>query len=90
MALRACTDCAFAASDTSSAIAAASAVAPAGNALIGLWWHPLGTAATAGMVLLLTGGVARAPESGRCLQRAEAALLALAITIAYLAAAVTG
>jgi uncharacterized membrane protein YhaH (DUF805 family) len=65
-------------------------VAAAAGVLVGLWWHPLGVAAAAGMALLLTGAVIthrRAKDSGK---EMAAALLALAITIAYLAAASIG
>jgi hypothetical protein len=58
--------------------------------LIGLWWHPLGVAAAAGMVLLLTGALIAHRKAGDAAKKARAALLALAITIAYLAVAVTG
>ena len=55
----------------------------------GLWWHPLGLAAAAGMILLLLGALIthrRAADSGK---EMTPALLALAITIAYLAIALT-
>lgn len=58
--------------------------------LIGLWWHPLGLAAAAGMALLLLGAVIthrRAADSGK---EMAPALLALAITLAYLAIALSG
>ena len=63
--------------------------AAAGGALIGLWWHPLGLAAAAGVALLLLGAVIthrRAADGGK---EIAPALLALAITIAYLAVALT-
>ena len=65
-------------------------VAAAVGVLAGLWWRPLGLAAAAGMTLLLTGAVIthrRAKDSGR---EMAAAVLALAITVAYLAAASIG
>jgi uncharacterized membrane protein YphA (DoxX/SURF4 family) len=65
-------------------------VAAAAGVLIGLWWHPLGVAAAAGMVLLLTGALIAHRKAGDAAKEARAALLALAITIAYLAVAVTG
>lgn len=68
----------------------AAELAAAAGILIGLWWHPLGLAAAAGMGVLLTGAVIthrRADDSGK---EIAPALLALAITIAYLAAAVIG
>ena len=63
-------------------------LAAAAGIMAGLWWHPLGLAAAAGMALLLLGALIthrRAADGGR---RAPA-LLALAITIAYLAVALT-
>ncbi len=62
-------------------------LAAAAGVLIGLWWHPLGLAAAAGMALLLLGAVIthrRAADGGK---EMAPALLALAITIAYLAIA---
>ena len=64
-------------------------LAAAAGILIGLWWHPLGLAAAAGMTLLLLGALIthrRAADSGK---EMAPALLALAITIAYLAIALT-
>jgi uncharacterized membrane protein YphA (DoxX/SURF4 family) len=64
-------------------------LAAAAAILIGLWWHPLGLAAAAGMALLLTGALIthrRAADSGK---EMAPALVALAITIAYLAIALT-
>jgi uncharacterized membrane protein YphA (DoxX/SURF4 family) len=69
-------------------IGAAELAAGAG-VLIGLWWHPLGVAAAAGMVLLLLAAVIthrRAADSGK---EAAPALVALAITLAYLAIALS-
>ena len=63
--------------------------AAAAGVLIGLWRHPLGLAAAAGMALLLLGAVIthrRAADSGK---EMAPVLLALAITLAYLAIAVT-
>src|ERR1700739_655823 len=62
-------------------------LAAAAGILAGLWWHPLGVAAAAGMILLLTGALIthrRAADSGKDM---APALLALVITIAYLAIA---
>ena len=64
-------------------------LAAAGGVLAGLWWHPLGLAAAAGMVLLLLGALIthrRAADSGK---ETAPALLALAITLAYLVVALT-
>lgn len=63
--------------------------APHSGVLIGLWWHPLGVAAAAGMALLLLGAVLthrRAADSGK---ETAPALAALALTLAYLAIALT-
>jgi uncharacterized membrane protein YphA (DoxX/SURF4 family) len=65
-------------------------LAAAIGVLIGLWWHPLGVAAAAGMVLLLTGALLTHRRAGDAAKEATPALLALVITIAYLAVAVTG
>jgi len=57
--------------------------------LIGLWWHPLGVAAAAGMVVLLTGALIihrRALDSAK---EMAPVLLGLTITLAYLAVALT-
>ncbi len=64
-------------------------LAAAGGVLAGLWLHPLGLAAAAGMALLLLGAVIahrRAADDGK---EMAPALLTLAITIAYLAIALT-
>ena len=64
-------------------------LAAAGGVLAGLWWHPLGLAAAAGMVLLLLGALIthrRAADSGK---ETAPALIALAVTIAYLVVALT-
>jgi hypothetical protein len=65
-------------------------LAAAAGILAGLWWHPLGVAAAAGLALLLIGALIshrRAADSG---QEMAPALVALALTIAYLAIALTG
>jgi uncharacterized membrane protein YphA (DoxX/SURF4 family) len=59
-------------------------LAAAAGVLAGLWWHPLGVAAAAGMALLLLGALIthrRAADDGK---EMAAALFALAITAAYL------
>ena len=64
-------------------------LAAASGIVIGLRWHPLGIAAAAGMVLLLLGAVLshrRAADTGK---ETAPALIALAITTAYLAVALT-
>lgn len=62
-------------------------LAAAAAILIGLWWHPLGVAAAAGMSLLLLGAIIthrKAADSGK---EMAPALLALLLTLAYLAIA---
>jgi len=69
-------------------IGVAEAAAAAGI-LIGLWWHPLGIAAAIGMTLLLLGALVshrRAADSGK---EMGPALVAFALTLAYLAIALT-
>jgi uncharacterized membrane protein YphA (DoxX/SURF4 family) len=64
-------------------------LAAAAGILIGLWWHPLGVAAAAGMALLLVGALIthwRATDSGK---EIAPALAALALTTAYLAITLT-
>jgi hypothetical protein len=62
-------------------------LAAAAGVLIGLWWHPLGLAAAAGMALLLLGAVITHRRAADGRKEMSPALLALAITIAYLAIA---
>jgi uncharacterized membrane protein YphA (DoxX/SURF4 family) len=64
-------------------------VAAAAGVLIGLWWHPLGLAAAAGMALLLLGAVITHRQAADSGKEMAPALLALAITLAYLAIALT-
>jgi uncharacterized membrane protein YhaH (DUF805 family) len=64
-------------------------LAAAVGILAGLWWHPLGIAAAAGMTLLLTGALIthrRARDSGK---EMAPALIDLALAIAYLGIALT-
>jgi uncharacterized membrane protein YphA (DoxX/SURF4 family) len=64
-------------------------LAAAAGVLIGLWWHPLGVAAAAGLALLLLGALIthrRAADHGK---EMAPALLGLALTLAYLAIALT-
>jgi hypothetical protein len=65
-------------------------LAAAAGIMTGLWWHPLGMAAAAGMVLLLTGALLTHQRAGDAAKEAVAASLALAVTIAYLAVAIIG
>jgi uncharacterized membrane protein YphA (DoxX/SURF4 family) len=64
-------------------------LAAAAGVLAGLWWHPLGVAAAAGMVVLLTGALITHRRAMDSAKQMAPALLTLAITIAYLAIAVT-
>jgi len=64
-------------------------LAAAAGVLAGLWWHPLGVAAAAGMVVLLTGALITHRRALDSAKEMAPALLSLAITIAYLAIAVT-
>ena len=54
-----------------------------------LWWHPLGVAAAAGMALLLLGAVITHRRAAHSRKETAPALLTLAITVAYLAIALT-
>jgi uncharacterized membrane protein YphA (DoxX/SURF4 family) len=65
-------------------------LAAAAGVLAGLWWHPLGVAAGAGMALLLIGAVITHRRALDSAKEMAPALLTLAITIGYLAAALTG
>jgi uncharacterized membrane protein YphA (DoxX/SURF4 family) len=65
-------------------------LAATAGVLIGLRWHPLGVAAAAGMVLLLTGALLAHRRAGDAAKDAAPALLILVITIGYLAVALTG
>jgi hypothetical protein len=64
-------------------------VAAGAGVLIGLWWHPLVVAAGAGMALLLIGALITHRRALDSAKEMAPALLALAITLAYLAIAVT-
>ena len=67
----------------------AAELAAAAGVLIGLWWHPLGVAAAACMALLLAGALIthrRAADGGK---EMAPALIALALSLAYLAIALT-
>jgi uncharacterized membrane protein YphA (DoxX/SURF4 family) len=64
-------------------------LAAAAGVLIGLWWHPLGVAAATGMALLLVGALIthrRAADGGK---EMAPTLIALALSLAYLAIALT-
>jgi uncharacterized membrane protein YphA (DoxX/SURF4 family) len=62
----------------------AAELAAAAGILIGLWWHPLGLAAAAGMALLLLGALITHRRAADDRKEMAPALIALAITAAYL------
>ena len=64
-------------------------LAAAAGIVIGLWWHPLGIAAAAGMILLLTGALITHRRAGDSGKEMAPALIDLALVIAYLAIALT-
>ena len=64
-------------------------LAAVAGVLAGLYWLPIGVAAASGMAVLLIGAVTVHRRAGDGLQEAAPALLALAISLAYLAVAVT-
>ena len=65
-------------------------LAAAAGILIGLWWHPLGLAAAAGMALLLLGAIITHRKAADSAQEVAPAVLALLLTVAYMAIALTG
>jgi uncharacterized membrane protein YphA (DoxX/SURF4 family) len=65
----------------------AAELAAAAGILIGLWWHPLGLAAATGMALLLLGAVVTHWKAADGAKEMAPALLALLLTLAYLAIA---
>ena len=64
-------------------------LAAVAGVLAGLYWLPIGVAAASGMVVLLIGAVSVHRRAGDGLQEPAPALLALGISLAYLAVAVT-
>ena len=64
-------------------------LAAAAGILIGLWWHPLGVAAAAGMALLLLGAIITHRKAADNAKEMAPALLALLLTLAYLAIGLT-
>jgi ABC-type transport system involved in cytochrome c biogenesis permease subunit len=64
-------------------------LAAAAGILTGLWWHRLGLAAATGMALLLVGAVLTHRRAGDSAKEAAPALAVLALTIAYLAIALS-
>ena len=65
-------------------------LAAAAGILIGLWWHPLGLAAAAGMALLLLGAIIAHRKAADSAKEMAPAWLALLLTLAYLTIALTG
>ena len=65
-------------------------LAAAAGILIGLWWHPLGLAAAAGMALLLLGAIIAHRKAADSAKEMAPAVLALLLTLAYLTIALTG
>ena len=68
----------------------AAELAAAAGILTGLWWHPLGVAAAAGMALLLVGAIITHRKASDSAKEMAPALVALLLTLAYLAIALTG
>jgi len=68
----------------------AAELAAAIGVVAGLWWHPLGLAAAAGMAALLIGALITHRRAGDSVKEAAAALVALVIVIAYLVIALAG
>jgi uncharacterized membrane protein YphA (DoxX/SURF4 family) len=64
-------------------------LAAAAGILIGLWWHPLGVAAAAGMTMLLAGAIITHRKAADSAKEMAPALAALVLTLAYLAIALT-
>jgi hypothetical protein len=65
-------------------------LAAAGGVLTGLVWRPAGLLAAGGMTLLLVGALVAHRRAHDTVSEAVPALVALAITIAYLALAYAG
>jgi DoxX-like family len=65
-------------------------LAAATGVLAGLWWHPIGVAAAAGMAALLIGALVTHGRAGDSGKDAAPALLTLVIAIAYLVIALAG
>ncbi len=65
-------------------------LAAAVGVMAGLWWHPLGLAAATGMALLLLGAVVTHRKAADGVKEMAPALLALLLTLAYLAIALIG
>jgi uncharacterized membrane protein YphA (DoxX/SURF4 family) len=59
-------------------------LAAAAGVLAGLWWHPLGLAAAAGMAFLLVGALITHRRAGDHDKDIAAALITLLIAMGYL------
>jgi uncharacterized membrane protein YphA (DoxX/SURF4 family) len=68
----------------------AAELAAAAGILTGLWRHPLGLAAAAGMTLLLIGAITAHQKAADSAKEMAPAWLALLLTLAYLTIALTG
>src|SRR5215467_10373161 len=64
-------------------------LAAAAGILTGLWWHTVGVAAAAGMGLLLLGALITHRRARDAVREEAPALVALAVTLGYLAIALT-
>jgi uncharacterized membrane protein YphA (DoxX/SURF4 family) len=67
----------------------AAELAAAAGILTGLWWHPLGLAAAAGMAVLLAGAIVTHRKAADSAKEMAPAVVALLLTLAYLAIALT-
>jgi uncharacterized membrane protein YphA (DoxX/SURF4 family) len=65
-------------------------LAAAAGILIGLWWHPLGVAAAAGMAVLLLGAIITHRKAADRVKDIVPALVGLVLTLAYLAIVLAG
>ena len=68
----------------------AAELAAAAGVVAGLWWHPLGLAAAAGMAALLIGALITHRRAGDSGKETAPALVTLVIAVAYLAIALAG
>jgi len=67
----------------------AAELAAAAGILTGLWWHPLGLAAAAGMAVLLAGAIVTHRKAADSAKEMAPAVVALLLTLAYLVIALT-
>jgi DoxX-like family len=65
-------------------------LAAAAGVLAGLWWHPIGVAAAAGMAVLLLGALVTHRRAGDSGKDAAPAVVILALAVAYLVLALAG